>query len=407
MISFLLETTLAVGFFIAVVFFFIAIILTTRKFLVASGNINITVNEKNCFSTPIGGKLMSSLAQEGIFVSSACGGGGTCGQCRVKVLSGGGSILPTETSHINKREAKDGYRLSCQLAVKRNLKIEIDASIFGIRKWRCLVRSNNNVATFIKNLVLDLPEGEEVDFRAGGFIQIECPPFSAKFSDFDVNQEYHDDWGRFSFWGCSASTSESVMRAYSMANYPKEKGIIMLNVRIATPPSPNIQGGIVSSYIFNLKPRDTVTIAGPFGEFFAKDTQNEMVFVGGGAGMAPMRSHILDQLKRLHTRRKISFWYGARSLRETFFVEDFDELAKTHKNFAWHIALSDPLKEDNWQGYRGFIHQILYDNYLKDHEAPEDCEYYICGPPMMLSAVFKMLDGLGVDKDNVLFDDFG
>ena len=290
------------------------------------------------------------------------------------------------------------------------MKIEVPAEVFGIKEWTCKVRSNHDVATFIKELVLELPPDEDLDFRAGGFIQIKCPPHEVSFGDFDIDEQYRPAWDQYNLWRFRSKVDGEFVRAYSMANYPEEKGIIMLNVRIATPPMNAPEGtppGIMTSYIYNLKPGDEVSISGPFGEFFAKDTEAEMVFVGGGAGMAPMRSHIFDQLKRLHSKRKISFWYGARSLCEMFYVEDYDMLQREHENFEWHVALSEPLPEDKWEGYTGFIHQVLYDNYLQDHPAPEDCEYYICGPPMMNKAVLKMLYDLGVENDNVLFDDFG
>lgn len=405
-----MEIVLGVSMFTIIVLALVLLILAARKNLVASGNVEIVVNEEKTFSVPAGGKLLGALAESKIFVSSACGGGGTCAQCRVKVIEGGGEILPTELSHINKREAQEGERLSCQVAVKRDMKVEVPTEVFGVRKWHCKVRSNHNVATFIKELVLELPEGENVDFRAGGYIQIECPPHELKYSDFNIEEEYRPDWDKFNLWRFESKVDETVTRAYSMANYPEEKGIIMLNVRVASPPPRAPEGtppGKMSSYIFDLKPGDDVTISGPFGEFFAKDTDAEMVFIGGGAGMAPMRSHLFDLLKRLHSKRKISFWYGARSAREMFYIEDFDMLASENDNFEWHVALSEPQPEDNWTGYTGFIHQVLYDNYLKDHPAPEDCEYYICGPPMMNAAIFKLLDDLGVEKENILYDDFG
>jgi len=405
-----MEIVLGIGMFTAIVLALVAVILTARWGLVPSGNVDIVVNHERTLSVPAGGKLLNVLADNKIFVSSACGGGGTCAQCKVIVESGGGDILKTEQSHINKREAAEGCRLSCQVAVKRDMEIEVPAEVFGVKQWKCKVRSNHNVATFIKELVLELPEGEAVPFRAGGYIQIECPPHHVKYSDFDIEEEYRPDWDKYNLWRFESHVDETVSRAYSMANYPEEKGIIMLNVRVASPPPRAPEGtppGKMSSYIFNLKPGDEVTISGPFGEFFAKETDNEMVFIGGGAGMAPMRSHLFDLFKRIHTDRKVSFWYGARSLREMFYVDDFDMLARENDNFEWHVALSEPLPEDNWTGYTGFIHQVLYDNYLKDHPAPEDCEYYICGPPMMNAAIFKLLDDLGVEKENILYDDFG
>jgi Na+-transporting NADH:ubiquinone oxidoreductase subunit F len=385
------------------------VILGAKSKLVAEGNVDILINDEKTIHVPIGSKLLTALADNNLFVSSACGGGGTCAQCRVKVNEGGGDILPTELSHITKREAAEGDRLACQVTVKQNMKIHVHDEVFGVKKWVTTVRSNHNVATFIKELVLELPKGEIVDFRAGGYIQIECPPYTAKFTDFAIEERFRDDWDKYNIWQYESIVKEPAIRAYSMANYPEESDIIMLNVRIATPPpgAPGIPPGIMSSYIFNLKPGDKVTISGPFGEFFARDTDNEMVFIGGGAGMAPMRSHIFDQLRRIKSKRKITFWYGARSLREMFYVNDFDTLQKENPNFKWHIALSEPKPEDHWTGYTGFIHNVLYENYLKDHPAPEDCEYYMCGPPMMNAAVIKMLLDIGVERENILLDDFG
>jgi len=405
----MLEIGLGVTLFTAIVLALVLVILSAKSKLVASGDVDIVINDERTIHTPAGSKLLSALASNELFVSSACGGGGTCGQCKVKVLEGGGAILPTEEQHINKREALEGERLSCQLTVKQDMKIKVPEEVFGVKKWQCRVRSNDNVATFIKELVLELPEGESVDFRAGGYIQIECPAYHCRFSELDIADRFHGDWDRFNLWKYESKVDEPQLRAYSMANYPDEKGIIMLNVRIALPPpgDPSIPPGQMSSYIFSLKPGDEVTISGPFGEFFARDTDNEMVFIGGGAGMAPMRSHIFDQLQRLKSRRKMSFWYGARSRREMFYVEDFDRLQAEHDNFVWHVALSDPQPEDEWEGYTGFIHDVLLENYLKNHPNPEDCEYYMCGPPMMNAAVIGMLDNLGVEEDNILLDDFG
>ena len=405
----MIEILLGVCFFTGIVLILAVLILSTRSKLVASRYVTITVNEKKFIETPIGGKLLGALGNAGLFVSSACGGAGTCGVCRVKVFEGGGVILPTETSHITMREAREGYRLACQVTVKQNMKIEIPDEVFGVKKWECTVRSNHNVATFIKELVLELPPGEEVDFRAGGYIQIQCRPYAQSFKDFDIEERFRGDWDRMNLWELVSRVSESVERAYSMANYPEERGIITLNVRIATPPSntEDVPPGKMSSYLFGLKPGDKVTITGPFGEFFARETDKEMVFVGGGAGMAPMRSHIFDQLRRLKSKRKISFWYGARSKREMFYVDDFDKLAAEHDNFEWYVALSDPLPEDDWSGHTGFIHGVLYHEYLKTHPAPEDCEYYLCGPPMMNAAVIRMLLGLGVERENIMLDDFG
>tara|TARA_R110000868_G_scaffold226115_2_gene478606 strand:+ start:9679 stop:10902 length:1224 start_codon:yes stop_codon:yes gene_type:complete len=404
------EIILGVSMFTAVILTLVCIILIAKSKLVASGNISLVINDEKTVSVPAGGKLLNILTDQKLFVSSACGGGGTCGQCKVNVLSGGGDILETEMSHITKREAKEGCRLSCQVAVKNDMKIEVPEEVFGVKKWDCTVRSNHNVATFIKELVLELPAGEEVPFRAGGFIQIERPGgLTINYKDFIVEERFREDWDKFNIWQYVSHTDEDVIRAYSMANYPEERGIIMLNVRIASPPPrlPNVEPGKMSSYIFGLQPGDKVTISGPFGEFFARDTDKEMIFVGGGAGMAPMRSHIFDQLKRIKTDRKMTFWYGARSKREMFYVQDFDGLAAENKNFEWHCALSEPLPDDNWTGYTGFIHNVLFENYLKEHEAPEDCEYYLCGPPMMNQAVINMLLSLGVERDDIMLDDFG
>lgn len=405
----MVEITLGIVTFTLVVLLLVGLILFARGILVPSGNVTIHVNGERNIESPVGPKLLGALAQDHLFVSSACGGGGTCGQCKVRVLKGGGGLLPTEKSHISRPEAEAGYRLACQVGVKQEMDVEVPREVFGVKKWECTVRSNNSVSTFIKELVLELPEGEDVQFRAGGFIQIECPPHRVSYKDFDIPERFRDDWDRYDLWRYDSNVEDGALRAYSMANYPDEKGIIMLNVRIATPPpnQPDAPPGAMSSYIFNLKPGDKVTISGPFGEFFAKDTDAEMIFVGGGAGMAPMRSHIFDQLKRLASKRKITYWYGARSKREIFYQKDFDDLAAECENFEWHVALSDPLPEDEWTGYTGFIHSVLMNNYLKDHPAPEDCEYYMCGPPVMSAAVITMLEELGVEKDNILLDDFG
>ncbi len=404
----MLEIILGVVFFTLIVIALVMVILWAKSKLVPQGEVEIVVNGEKTIKTPVGAKLLMALADNHLFVSSACGGGGTCGQCKVRVLEGGGDLLPTEASHISKREAREGERLSCQVTVKQPMRIEVPEEVFGVKKWECTVRSNHNVATFIKELVLDLPEGETLDFRAGGYIQIECPPHQLKFSDFDIDEEYRADWDKYDLWKLESKVDEPVSRAYSMANFPLENTIVMLNVRIATPPPGlNAPPGKMSSYIFSLKPGDKVTISGPFGEFFARETDNEMVFVGGGAGMAPMRSHIFDQLMRLKSKRKMSFWYGARSLREAFYVDHFNKLQEEHPNFRWFLALSEPKPEDNWTGFTGFIHEVLYENYLKDHPAPEDCEYYLCGPPVMNAAVIKMLEDLGVERENIMLDDFG
>lgn len=398
-----------VGMFTAIVLALVLIIIYARSLLVNSGDVTIEINGEKTITVPAGGKLLQTLSEANIFLASACGGGGTCAQCKCIVEEGGGAMLPTEESHFNRRDASEGWRLSCQTAVKQDMKIRVPEEVFGVKQWECTVESNPNVATFIKELTLRLPEGESVDFRAGGYVQLECPPHTVKYSDFDIGEEYRGDWERFGFFKQVSTVKETVIRAYSMANYPEERGVVKFNIRIATPPpgSEGIPPGEMSSWVFSLKPGDKVKVYGPFGEFFAKDTDAEMVFIGGGAGMAPMRSHLFDQLKRLKSKRKISFWYGARSLREMFYVEDYDQLAAENENFEWHVALSDPQPEDNWDGLTGFIHNVLYEQYLKDHPAPEDCEYYMCGPPMMNAAVIQMLTDLGVEPDNILLDDFG
>lgn len=405
-----MEIVLGVVMFTGIVLALVAVIQFAKWKLVPSGNVHIVINDQKEMDVPAGGKLLNALAANKIFVSSACGGGGTCGQCTVLIKEGGGDILETEKSHISKKEAREGMRLSCQVPVKHDMKIEVPPEVFETKKWVCKVRSNHNVATFIKELVLDLPEGEHVNFQAGGFIQIEAPPHELTYETFDIEEEYRGDWDKFKLWKTKSIVTEPVVRAYSMANYPGEKGIIMLNVRVATAPPRAPEGtppGKMSSYIFNLKPGDEVTISGPYGEFFIKETDAEMVYIGGGAGMAPLRSHVFELLKSRDSKRKISYWYGGRSLRELFYLDEFEDLEKSHPNFKMNVALSEPQPEDNWTGYVGFIHNVLHDEYLKDHPAPEDIEYYICGPPMMLSAVRKMLTDLGVEEENIAFDDFG
>jgi Na+-transporting NADH:ubiquinone oxidoreductase subunit F len=401
---------LGVSMFTVVVLALVGIILMAKSKLVASGDVKIRVNNQKDLTIPAGGKLLSCLADAGIFVSSACGGGGTCAQCKVKVHSGGGDILPTERSHISNREAREGERLSCQVAVKQDMAVEVPPEAFDTKKWQCKVISNHNVATFIKEFKMALPEGEQVDFKAGGYIQIEVPPHELSYRTFDIEEEYRDDWDRFDVWRYKSVVTEPVVRAYSMANYPGEKGIIMLNIRVASPPPRAPEGtppGKVSSYIFDRKPGDEVTISGPYGEFFIKDSDAEMVYIGGGAGMAPLRSHIFELFKKRKTNRKVSYWYGGRSARELFYLDEFAEIEKDFPNFKMNVALSEPLPEDNWDGYTGFIHQVLYENYLKEHPAPEDIEYYICGPPMMNQAVFQLLDDIGVEPENIAYDDFG
>lgn len=399
-----------VGMFTAIVMALVAVILFARTKLVNSGDVTIEINgdPEKSFRVPAGGKLLQTLAEKGIFLSSACGGGGTCAQCKCHVHEGGGDMLPTESSHFTRGQAREGWRLSCQVAVKQDMKIEIEPEFFGVKQWECEVTANPNVATFIKELNLKLPEGENVDFRAGGYVQLEIPAYHCKYSDFDIDPQYRGDWEKFGIFKVESKVDEETIRAYSMANYPEERGILKFNIRIATPPpGTDFPAGKMSSYVFSLKAGDKIKVFGPFGEFFAKDTDAEMVFIGGGAGMAPMRSHIFDQLKRLNSKRKISFWYGARSVRESFYDDEYDMLAAENENFEWHLALSDPQPEDNWTGYTGFIHNVLFENYLKDHPAPEDCEFYMCGPPMMNAAVIQMLKDLGVEDDNILLDDFG
>lgn len=396
--------------FLAIQLVLVTLIVTAKKVLLPSGDISILINDDKKLTVPPGGKLLTTLAENEIFLSSACGGGGSCGQCRCKVEEGGGAILPTELNAIQPYEAKAGYRLSCQVPVKRDLKIQVPAEMLETRKWQCTVRSNRNVATFIKELVLELPPGEEVDFKPGGFIQIEVPAHELNYKSFDIDEEFLGDWTKFKMFQYSSHVHTPVTRAYSMANYPGEKGIIKLNVRIASPPPRGPLGippGQASSYIFNLKEGDTVTISGPFGEFFINESSAEMIYIGGGAGMAPLRSHIFSLFKGQGTKRKVSYWYGGRSLQEVFYAEEFEQLAEEFDNFSFHVALSEPLAEDEWEGKIGFIHQVLYDTYLKEHPAPEDVEYYLCGPPMMISAVLTMLDNLGVEQENIYFDDFG
>ena len=398
-----------VAMFTIVVMLLVGVILAARSRLVSTGAVTIEINgdPDKSITVPAGGKLLNTLADAGIYLSSACGGGGTCAQCKCKVLDGGGSMLPTEAGHFTRGQAKEHWRLSCQVAVKQDMKIEVDPEFFGVKQWECTVVSNHNVATFIKELVLALPEGESVDFRAGGYVQLEAPPHEVHFRDFDIEERFRADWERFGLFNLSSKVKDVTIRAYSMANYPEEKGVIKFNIRIATPPpGKSLPPGKMSSYVFNMKPGDKIKVFGPYGEFFAKDTPAEMVFIGGGAGMAPMRSHIFDQLKRLHSKRRITFWYGARSLKELFYKEDYDMLARENPNFEWHVALSDPQPEDHWNGMTGFIHNVVYKEYLKDHPNPEDCEYYMCGPPMMNAAVIKMLKDLGVEDENISLDEF-
>lgn len=403
------EIVYGVSIFLTIQFILVLVIVLAKRSLLPSGDITIRVNDDKEIITKPGGKLITSLADKGIFLSSACGGGGSCAQCLCVVKEGGGSILPTEESHISRREAREGYRLSCQVPVKRNLEIEVPPEMLETRKWECVVKSNDNLATFIKELVLELPEDDDVNFKAGGYIQIEVPPHVLEYKNFDIDNRFLADWTKFKMFQYKSHVHTPVTRAYSMANYPEEKGIITLNVRISSPPpgQPAAPPGQASSFIFNLKPGDRVTISGPFGDFLIEEGDEEMVYIGGGAGMAPLRSHIFDLFKRLKTGRKVSYWYGGRSMKELFYQKEFEELAEKHENFSFHMALSEPLPEDNWNGYTGFVHQVLYDHYLKEHPAPEDIHYYVCGPPMMLASIQDMLDNLGVEQDNIHFDDFG
>lgn len=407
---------LSVGAFLLLILLLVSILLFAKAKLLPSGEVTITINEdeENKFTVSPGNTLLSTLQNNKILLPSACGGGGTCGMCECEIHEGGGEILPTEKPFFTRKEIKDNKRLACQVKVKENLKIEIPKEVMGIKKWECEVVSNNNVATFIKEFVVKLPEGETLNFRSGGYIQIDVPKIEVDFKDIKVEEEYRGDWDKLKIWDLQMKNPESTYRAYSMANHPAEGNIVMLNIRIATPPWDrakgtflNVNPGICSSYIFSRELGDKVTVSGPYGEFFIKDTQNEMMFIGGGAGMAPMRSHIFDQFLTQKTKRKATFWYGARSMREVFYQDHFDKIAEENDNFTWNLALSEPLSEDNWTGSVGFIHQVIYDLYLKDHEEPEEIEYYLCGPPMMNSAVEKMLYDLGVPKENVMFDDFG
>ncbi len=407
---------LGVVMFTAIIVALVGVLMVAKSKLVSAAEVKIIINddESKPVITRAGSTLLSALAEQKIFIPSACGGMGSCGVCKVHVHEGGGAMLPTEKGWISRGEAREGCRLSCQVKVKNDLRIEVEPEIFSVRKWEATVKSNRNVATFIKEFYLKLPDGEAVPFRAGGYIQIEAPPHTAVYKDFDIEEEYREDWDKFKVWQFVSNVNETVTRAYSMANYPGEAGIIMLNVRIATPPFDGkikdyakVPPGQMSSYIFSRKPGDKVTISGPFGEFFARDTDNEMVFIGGGAGMAPMRSHIFDQFKRIHTHRKVTFWYGARSWREAFYVEDFNEIQAENDNFQWFIALSDALPSDNWKGLTGFIHAVVRDEYLSRHPSPEDVEYYLCGPPIMNTSVIEMLQNLGVEPENIMLDDFG
>ena len=405
---------LSIAVFLGIVLLLVAVLLFVRNKLLPKGKVKITINEKKEVEVQPGSSLLSTLANEQIFLPSACGGKGSCGQCKCRVTEGGGSILPTEVGFFSRKQIQEHWRLGCQTKVNENLSINVPDAVLSVKKWECEVVSNRNVATFIKEFVVRLPEGESLNFEAGGYIQVDVPKITVNFKDIDVEPEYREDWDKMGLWNLQMRNPEPQFRAYSMANAPSEGNLIMLNVRIATPPFDrkkgqflNVNPGICSSYIYSLKPGDKVTISGPYGEFHVKETDKEMMFIGGGAGMAPMRSQLFDQIKTKNTPRKATFWYGGRSLRELFYVEDFKELEKEHPNFSFHIALSEPKPEDNWTGDIGFIHNVIFERYLKNHPEPEEIEYYLCGPPMMISAVLRMLDELGVPKENIAFDDFG
>jgi len=405
---------ISVAVFLLVMILLVVVLLYARQKLTPQGDVTLKINDRELVVSP-GSNLLSTLSGNEIFLPSACGGGGTCGMCKCQVVEGGGAILPTETGFFTRKEQHDNWRLGCQVKVRESMTIHVPEAVLGIRKWECTVVSNRNVATFIKEFVVKLPEGEDLVFKSGEYVQIDVPVCEVDFSkDIDVEEEYRPDWDKFGIWNLKMKNNEATYRAYSMANYPAEKNLIILNIRIATPPWDNakkqfmnVPPGICSSFIFSRKPGDKVSISGPYGDFHIKETQNEMVYVGGGAGMAPLRSHIFHLLRTLKTGRKVSYWYGARSKREMFYEDEFMELEKKFPNFKFNIALSEPLPEDKWTGYVGFIHQVLLDNYLGKHEEPEEIEYYLCGPPVMNAAVLKMLDDLGVPNENIAFDDFG
>jgi len=401
--------------FLIITLLLVGLLLYAKTKLTPSGTVTIDINNgEKKLDVNAGNSLISTLAEQKVYLPSACGGKGSCGMCKCQVISGGGTILPTEVGFFSRKQQINNWRLGCQVKVKENLGILLPPEVLGVKKWECTVVSNRNVATFIKEFVVKLPEGEKLNFRSGGYIQIDVPKCSVDYRNISVEPEFKPDWDKMHLFDLKMVNPEPTFRAYSMANHPAEGNIIMLNVRIATPPFDRAKGGmmpvnpgICSSYIYSLKTGDKVTVSGPYGEFFIKDTENEIVFIGGGAGMAPMRSHIFHLFKTLHTKRKVSFWYGARSKREIFYESDFEEIAKENPNFSFHIALSDALPEDKWTGSKGFIHQVLFDEYLKNHPAPEDVEYYLCGPPMMTSSAIKMLDNLGVQPENIMYDNFG
>ena len=410
-----LTLIIAIAAFLVVTLLLVAILLYAKARLTASGEVKIDINGDRQLVVEPGSTLLTTLADNGVFLPSACGGGGSCGMCRLQVLEGGGDILPTEVNFFSRRQQKENWRLGCQVKVKQDMRIAVPQSVLGVKKWECEVVSNRNVATYIKEFVVKLPEGETLDFRSGGYIQIDVPKYDGiRFADFDIAPEYREEWERFKMFDLVAKNPAPTFRAYSMANHPAEGNIVMLNIRIATPPFDRVNGGfmnvspgICSSYIFSLKPGDKITVSGPYGEFHVKDTPAEKMFIGGGAGMAPMRSHLFHLFQTEKTALPVTFWYGARSLREVFYAEQFRKIADEFPNFKFHLALDNPRPEDNWTGYVGFIHQVIFDNYLKTHEAPEDIEYYLCGPPMMNAALTKMLDELGVPPENIMYDDFG
>lgn len=399
--------------FLLIVLLLVSLLLFARDKLAPKGKVNLQINDRNLEVSP-GSNLLSTLSSNGIFLPSACGGGGTCGMCKCQITEGGGSILPTETGFFTRKEQHNDWRLGCQVKIRENIVVKVPEAVMGIKKWECEVVSNRNVATFIKEFVVRLPEGESMDFLPGGYIQIDVPKYEASFKDFIIEEQFKDDWEHYKMWDLKIKNNEETYRAYSMANYPAEKNLIKLNIRIATPPWDNVKKqymnvppGLCSTFIFSRKPGDKVDISGPYGEFHIKDTKSEMIYIGGGAGMAPLRSHIFHLFKTLRTDRKVSYWYGARSLREVFYEDEFRAIEKEFPNFKFNLALSEPLPEDNWTGYTGFIHKVLLENYLCQHEEPEDIEYYFCGPPQMNNAVVRTLDVMGVPKENIAFDDFG
>ncbi len=399
--------------FLTVILLLVIVLLYARKKLIPQGDVQLKINDRELTVSP-GNNVMATMSENGIFLPSACGGGGTCGQCKCQILEGGGSILPTETGFFTRREQLDNWRLGCQVKVRENMTIKIPEAILGVKKWECEVISNRNVATFIKEFMVRLPEGETLDFQSGGYIQIDVPKYDISFRDMDIDEEFRDEWDKFNMWDLKTRNTEETIRAYSMANHPAEGNIIMLNIRIATPPWDrkknrfmNVPPGLCSSYVFTRKPGDKVMISGAYGDFHVKPTDNEMVYIGGGAGMAPLRSHIFHLFHTLKTGRQVSYWYGARSKKEIFYEEEFMAIEKNFPNFKFNLALSEPLPEDNWNGLTGFIHQVLYDQYLSKHEEPEDIEYYLCGPPLMNDAVLKLLYDLGIPDESIAFDDFG